>query len=281
MQRTLVVVFFGSVIAAACWQNAARIFSLPTLHSSQMLPDSFARRVNMHRNLALMAARSARSARVLPRVADVYPYSVVPGGIKNLDDLRRAAEHDFVVKRHYANFDYSRAQLVRVNEAREVYLSYRIRNTVFWTSRKARLHVGELLLTDGKITARAHCGNQISDTAKPEVSDEEPAEDVLDGPVVAMESPYLPFRPVLNPADLPFGLPDPPRLFAGGFIFPTVSYGAPISSSCPAGQVLADGHCHLKHHSPIVPEPSTMLLSFSGLALIAWRYRRMIRPVAT
>ncbi len=280
VQRTLVAVFFGTVLAAACWQNAAHFLPLPTLHSSQMLPDSFARRVNVHRNLALMAA-SARPAKVLAPIPDVYPYSVIPGGVKNLNDLRNAAEHDFVVKSHYANFDYNRARLVRVTEAREVYLSYRIRNTVFWTRRKARLHLGELLLTDGKITARAHCGNQISDTVKPEVSNEEPAADILDRPVTAIESPYLPIRPVLSPSDLPSGQPTPPLLFAGGFIFPTAPYGVPISAGCPAGEVLSDGHCHVKHRPPVVPEPSTMLLMVSGLALIAWRFRGMTRPAAT
>jgi hypothetical protein len=281
-QRIMVAVFFGTVIAAACWQNAARFLPLPTLHTSQMLPDSFSRRVNVHRNLALRAmAASARPAKVLARIPDVYPYSIIPGGVKNLDDLRNAAAHDFVVKSHYANFDYGRAHLVRVTQPREVYLSYRIRNTVFWTRRRARLRVGELLLTDGKITARAHCGNQISDTAKPEVSNEEPAEDILNGPVLtAMESPYLPIRPVLSPSDLPFGQPNPPLLFGGGLIFPTVPYGAPISGSCPAGEVLTDGHCHVKHRSPIVPEPPTMLLIVSGLALIAWRFQRTARPIA-
>jgi len=280
IQRTLVAVFFGTAIATACWQNAAHFLPLPTLYSSHMLPDSFSQRVNVHKNLALMAARSAKPTRVLARIPEIYPYSVVPGGVKNLDDLRNAAAHDFVVKSHYANFDYGHAQLVRVREPREVYLSYRIRNTVFWTRRKARLHVGELLLTDGKITARAHCGNQISDTAKPEVSNEEPAEDVLDGPVLtAMESPYLPIRPGLSPSDLPFGQPTPPLVFGGGFIFPTAPYGAPIASKCPAGEVLTDGHCHVKHQSPIVPEPSTMLLTVSGLALIAWRFRTTARPI--
>ena len=280
MQRTAVAVLVGTVIAAACWQNAARYFSLPTLHTAQILPDSFARRANVHKNLALMAARSARPKRVA-RIADVYPYSVVPGGINNPNELRAAAARDVVVRLHYANFDYSHAQLVRVSEARDVYLSYRIRNSVFWTRKKARLRVGEFLLTDGKITARAHCGNQVSDTAKPEVSNEEPAEDVLDEPVVAMESPYLPFRSALAPSDLPVGQPTPPALFGGGFVFPTVPYGAPITSSCPAGEILADGTCHLKHRPPVVPEPSTMLLTVSGLALIAWRYRWRHSSVAS
>jgi hypothetical protein len=30
----------------------------------------------------------------------------------------------------------------------------------------------------------------------------------------------------------------------------------------------------------VVPEPSTMVLLASGLALVAWRYRRVARPLA-
>jgi hypothetical protein len=101
--------------------------------------------------------------------------------VKDVDDLRYKALRDYVVRRHYAHFDYSHARLVQAREAREVYLSYRIRDSVFWTRRKIRLRLGEMLLTDGKITARARCGNQISDTAKPDVSEEEPAEDVFSG----------------------------------------------------------------------------------------------------
>jgi hypothetical protein len=265
----------------ACWQNAARFFPLPSLHSSQVLPNSFGLQGNVHRNLALLAARSVKPKKIVARIPDVYPYSVVPGGVKDLDHLRDAAARDSVVRRHYAHFDYGHAQLVRVSEAREVYLSYRIRDTVFWTRRKARLHVGELLLTDGKITARAHCGNQISDTAKPEVSEEEPDEDVLDQPVVAaLEPPSLPVRPMLAPPDLPAGAPTAPKLFAGGFIFPLVPSGVPIASGCPADQTVVKGHCH-KHHPPVVPEPSTLVLIGSGLALILWRYRSIARPLAS
>ena len=116
----------------------------------------------------------------------------MPGGVKDPERLRHAASRDYVVRRHYTHFDYTRAHLVRATEAREVYLSYRIRDTVFWTRRRIRLHVGELLLTDGKTTARARCGNQTSETAKPEVSDEEPAEDIL-GPARSSDR----IRPVL------------------------------------------------------------------------------------
>jgi hypothetical protein len=188
-----------------------------------------------------------------------------------------------VVRRHFARFDYSHARLVRATEAREVYLSYRIRDTVFWTRRKIRLHLGELLLTDGKITARARCGNQISDTAKPEVSNEEPEEDVLDRPVAQIEpGPSFPVRPLLASADLPGGEPAPPQLFASNFFFPYVPTGLPIP---PRLCSINDGdskHCPPKRHPkpPTVPEPSTMVLIASGLALVLWRYRKTARPVA-
>ena len=186
MQRTMAALVVGIVLVGACWQNAARYFSLPSFHASQVLPESFWTRGNVRKDLAFMAARSSKPTKFLARIPGVYPYSVVPGGVKDPDDLRYKALRDWVVRRHYAHFDFSHARLERATEAREVYLSYRVRDSVFWTRRRIRLHLGELLLTDGKITARARCGNQISDTAKPEVSDEEPDEDILDQPVAGI-----------------------------------------------------------------------------------------------
>jgi len=278
MRRTLVAVFVGTVLAGAFWQNAARYLPLPSWHASQTLPASFWMRGNVHSLLSVMAARSAKP---LARIPSVYPYSVVPGGVKDADDLRSAALRDYVVRRHYSHFDFSHARLVRATEAREVYLSYRIRNTVFWTRRRVRLHLGELLLTDGNITARARCGNQISDTAKPEVSNEEPAEDVTDQPVAAVDgAPSFPIRPVLAASDLPTGAPIAPQL-AAGFFFPYVPVSVPIPSGvCPAGEIVLADHCHKPHKKTVIPEPSTMVLLGSGLALIAWRYRRTARPVS-
>jgi PEP-CTERM motif len=276
MQRILVAAVVGTVIAGVCWQSAARYLSLPTLHASRLMPDSFWVRENIRKNLALMAARSIKPPKGQARVPGVYPYSVIPGGVKDPDALRYAALRDYVVRRHYARFDYRNAHLVRVAQPREVYLSYRIRDAVYWTRRKVRLHPGELLLTDGKITARARCGNQVSDTAKPQVSNEEPKEDVFDQTVAALEpGPAFPARPLLSPFDLPTGQPSPPQLFAGTFIFPYVPIGVPIPSGlCGPKDHRVDGNCVPTHHKPVVPEPSTMVLLGTGLALIASRYRR-------
>lgn len=280
VQRTLVALLVVVVIAGACWQNIARHLSLPTIHASQVLPASFWARQTFHSDPALAATLPVNHTKFVQRIPGAYPYSVVPGGVRNLDELRNAAAHDATVRRHYSHFDFGHAKLIRLPETREVFLSYRIRDTVFWTRKRVRLQPGELLLTDGTTTARARCGNQISDTAKPEVSNEEPAEDVLDQPVVAVASgPFVPVRPVLGAPELPAGQPNPPALFAGGFVFPFVPVGVPLPRICPADEINKDGRC-VPHRKPVVPEPSTMLLLASGLAIIGWRYRKSLGPVA-
>ncbi|MGA7631943.1 MAG: PEP-CTERM sorting domain-containing protein [Terriglobales bacterium] len=280
MQRILVAVVVGTVLAGACWQFAPSYFSALSRHESQLASGSLWTRGNVHNNLALLAGQS-KPQKSFPRIANIYPYSVIPGGVKDSEDLRYAALRDYVVRRHFARFDFTHARLLRATEAREVYLSYRIRDAVYWTRRKVRLHPGELLLTDGKITARARCGNQVSDTIQPEVSNEEPDVDVLDQPVLAVAAaPSLTPRPVLAAPELPAGVPAPPQTFTGGFIFPYVPFGAPVFGGCPVGEVDKKGVCHHKPPRRVTPEPSTMLLLGSGLALIAWRYRKRLRPVA-
>jgi len=223
---------------------------------------------------------------------------VVPGGVENSDALRRAAEHDAVVWQHYSRFRFEHARLVRATEAREVYLSYRLRNRIFWTRKKFHLHPGELLLTDGKITARTRCGNQVSETPKPDVSEEEPAEDVLDKPVAELMPPPLPIRSSLLPPSLPGAAPQTPQspqLFTGGFVFPYLPYGVPIPPGLcetAAQEQFEESHGIVdnekkekdclphRHKPPVVPEPSTLVLISSGLAAVYWRYRKTGRAIS-
>ncbi len=273
MQRILVAVVIATVAAGACWQLAPSYLAERARHESRLAPSSLWTRGDIRNNLALRAAESKPQS--FPRRQGIYPYSVIPGGVRDSEDLRYAALRDYVVRRHYARFDFTHARLLRATEAREVYLSYRIRDAVYWTRRKVRLHPGELLLTDGKITARARCGNQISETIQPEVSNEEPDVDVLDQPVLAVDAaPSLTPRPVLTAPDLPVGSPAPPQTFAGGFIFPYVPFGEPSFGGCRVGEVNKKGVCKPPRRGTVTPEPSTILLLASGLALIAWRRRR-------
>jgi len=288
-----------TLLVAVGWQSAARFLAAFPWRASRSVPDSSSRpRGDVHANPSSLAAQASRSPQPPAQKRGVYPYSVVPGGVEGPDDLRRAAEHDAIVWQHYARFQYEHAQLIRATEAREVYLSYRLRDRIFWTRKKARLHVGELLLTDGKITARARCGNQVSESPKPEVSEEEPAEDVLDKPVAELEPPPLPIRSSLLPPSLPGAepvSPQGPQLFTGGFGFPYIPYGVPVPRGVcetAAQEQFEESHGIVdneknekpcvphRHKPPVVPEPSTLLLISSGLAAVYWRYRKTGRSLS-
>lgn len=297
IQRGLITVGLLALLVGGCWHGAARFFAAVSRHASQSLPESSWTRGNVHANLSALAAHSSRTANPPAQQGAVYPYSVVPGGVKHPDDLRRAAEHDAVVWRHYAHFQFEHARMMRATEARQVYLSYRLRNRIFWTRKRVRLHVGELLLTDGKITARARCGNQVSETPKPDVSEEEPAEDVFDKPVAELMPPVLPIQSSLLPPSLPGAEPASPRgpqLFTGGFLFPYVPYGVPAppglcetaaQEQFEQSHGIADDEKKEKpcvphrHKPPVVPEPSTLVLISSGLAAVYWRYRKTARSL--
>jgi hypothetical protein len=297
IQRASLTAAMLLLLAAVCWQSVARRLALPTLHASTFLPESFWTRGDIRNDLTLMS--HTRVARVSRQVQGTYPYSVIPGGVRDVADLQEHAARDYVVRRHFARFDYRHARLVRSDKARQVYLSYRLRDRLFWTRKKVRLLQAELLLTDGKITARARCGNQISETPKSEVSEEEPSEEVLDQPVAEIEpiGPALPFRfphvrPNIPGADaVP---PSGPKLFAGGFNFPYVGFGIPVPHGLcesAAQEQFEKAHgivddekkekrCRDHRKPPAVPEPATIVLISSGLAAIGWRHRRAGRKSA-
>src|SRR5713226_9749463 len=273
IQRALLTAVMLLLLAAVCWQTVARRFAIPTLHASTFLPESFWTRGDIRNNLTLMSHTPA--PRASRQGQGPYPYSVIPGGVRDVADLQEHAARDYVVRRHFARFAYRHARLVRSDKARQVYLSYRVRDRIFWTRKRVRLLQAELLLTDGKITARARCGNQISEAPKSEVSEEEPAEEVLDQPVAEIE---------------PIG----PQLFAGGFNFPYVGFGIPIPRGVcesAAQEQFEQAHgivddekkerrCREHHKPPKVPEPATIVLMSSGLAAIFWRHRRAGRKSA-
>jgi PEP-CTERM motif len=267
-QRAFGFAILVAIIVFVCWKNVDRVFSAAQVSRSAV--DSIHPRSGGRQNLVWPLPRPGKHPGYVERIPGVYPYSVVPGGIKNSASLREIAARDRAVSQHYSRFDYSKAHLVRVTEPREVYVSYRIRDTIFWTRKKIRLPAGELLLTDGKITARAKCGNQVSDMARPEVSDQEPEEDILDQPVALVgPAPFLPVRPGPPGFNLPIG---PPPLNGNGFGFPLVSLGGAPVGGCRLKDGLLE-HCH-PHKKPVAPEPGTLVLIGTGLAMVMWCYRR-------
>jgi len=222
----------------------------------------------------------------------VYPYSVVSGGVKDARELKWAADHDPVVRAHYAGFDYDHARVVRLVLARTAYISYRIGNKVYWTRHRVSLKKGETVLTDGKITARTRCANRVEEVPQQASSSSEPPVAKFDEPVqpstgTAVVNPPVPFQsallnrnpvPGLGPAP-PLSLYDP---FSPGTFIPIAP--PPLPSVCgplkkKGTTVVVSGKkkiepCESGGGSGTVPEPSTWLLVASGLALMFWMSRR-------
>jgi hypothetical protein len=97
----------------------------------------------------------------------VYPYSVVPGGVRNTSELQSAVMRDPVVAKHYEGFDLGSATLIHLPAEKLAYVSYRVGNRVYWSNRQVRLARDEQVLTDGSHLIRVRCGNRISFERQP------------------------------------------------------------------------------------------------------------------
>ena len=214
----------------------------------------------------------------------VYPYSVVPGGVRSAQELREVAAHDAAVAKHYSGFDYQHARVIEVKDPRMVYLSYRRGDRIYWTRKQASLHRGEKLLTDGSITARTRCGNQVSVLPRRDTGPEEPTMAELDRPDAvasgletipsSLSSSLLHVDPVM-----PFGHSPSAGISAGGplggFVPPPIGGGG--GGGSPGGGHPGGGgctsNCNPPPPPPPIPEPSTILLVLSGAAAIFARSR--------
>ena len=150
---------------------------------------------------------SATPVRPESAARPLYPYSVIPGGVEGAPELKNALLRDPVAAAHYSDFDVTSARVVRLDQDRLAYVSYRIGNHIFWTSRKVKLAKGETIITDGAHEARTRCGNRVSDLPGQPVSPHEPPQQVLEPPsgpelVTLLEPPpfSLPIAPPPSPS---------------------------------------------------------------------------------
>lgn len=219
----------------------------------------------------------------------LYPYSVIPGGIRSVAELRRAISRDPVVALHYASFNLQRARLIRLRHARLAYVSYRIGNRVYWTKKKLRLARGETVITDGKHIARTRCGNRVSALPEKPVSFQEPSSETLNRPeipptLLAYDSSPLSLPDLTPPAPAPIPAPIPAPVSAppvpGTPLLPSSnqpSGGGPIF--LPPGLFFPDGGYTPKTPQPppppvSVPEPGTLTLLLAGLPAVWFFHRR-------
>ncbi len=273
----------------------------PSLFRSQKASTPSFDQVELSRDRVLKMNELVGQA-ALPPGRDVYPYSVVPGGVEDAKELKWVAEHDPVVAMHYAGFDYDHARVVRLTLAQTVYLSYRIGNRVYWTRHRVTLHKGEKLLTDGRITARIRCANRVEKVPQQAAAPVEPPTVAFDHPIrmpagTAMQAPPVPFqsallnRPTALGAMGPLSLYDPIGQNSLGYFspppLPTALCGPNRkkdsgNSGCCAGD---EGVGKKKKpgcggSTGVVPEPSTWVMLASGLLGILWLARHKMRVAA-
>jgi len=296
--RRLLLAVFGVGLAIGLASVALQYLSPSSFRTSRSVePDRQA--IEASRNILLLTQQeSLRQMENRP----VYPYSVVPGGVRDVGELKWAAEHDPVVAAHYAGFDYDHARVVRLVLARTAYISYRIGNKVYWTRHRVSLKKGETVITDGKITARSRCANRVEEVPQQETSRSEPPAAKFEEPThpgtgTAFAPPPSPFQsallnrpglPGLGPA-LPLSLYDP---FPGGSWTPIAPPPLPgvcgVGGKKPTGSGGTEGGTGKKGKgNPCgngsggggeVPEPGTWLLVASGLAAMYWKTRhRFVR----
>lgn len=218
----------------------------------------------------------------------IYPYSVVPGGVRSPAELRAVSDRDPAVREHYSRFDFSKARVVTVHQPSLVYLSYRIGDRIYWTTKKVSLHKGEQLITDGTITARARCGNRVASLPQKYGFSREPSAAILDQPIdgSSTEIPFpkdfhsaLESRPNsagLGPAALPPGSAGPSALLPLGSGY--LPIGSPLVPVSTCGKT-SNGTCGSAPGpgpgppSAPVPEPGSAELICAEIlaAIVAWR----------
>jgi hypothetical protein len=192
----------------------------------------------------------------------VYPYSVIPGGVRSREELVLKMEEDPVVAAHFSGFGTNRAKIVRSEEAQFVHVSYRIRNKVYWTAKTVKIPRGETLITDGQDSARTRCGNKVSVLPQEPISEVEPPVETFDIPIVASaEAPALDLVKLPEP-DLEWK-PDIPLIPPMAVRHPQILpyYYRPLFAVNPTDIA--------------VPEPGTLCLLATGLAAtLAFRFAR-------
>jgi hypothetical protein len=295
-----VLLLAGCALLTLGFASVALRHLSPSLFRAGRNPEANGRAAEARNILQLTQQESLRQIENRP----VYPYSVVPGGVRDARELKWATEHDPVVAEHYAGFDYGRAHVVKVVLAREVYVSYRIGKKLYWTRHPIRLKKGETLLTDGSMTARTRCGNRVEETPQQATSNFEPPAAKFDEPIL----PAMGTSTAALPAPLQTALANRPADFGplsfydpleGGNFVPILPPPLPtrVQSVCGVGtkkpvagevEVFATDVGSGKNKKKInpcgtggeVPEPATWLLMISGLAAVYWKARhRFARSV--
>jgi hypothetical protein len=191
----------------------------------------------------------------------IFPYSVIPGGVRDARELASAASRDQLVADHYSGFNLSRAHTIRLDQPAAMYVSYRANNHIYWTRNRMVIPAGETLISDGENLARVRCGNRLSKIAALPVSAAEPPREQLENPdfIPPLLAELLPGEGAETlpglPAALPILPPGPGGSAPVSNIFPPI---LPPGVTPPTGNIIPPP-------PPVAtPEPASLMLLLAG-----------------
>lgn len=200
----------------------------------------------------------------------LFPYSVIPGGVENAQELRNALEHDPIAAAHYAGFDVNQTHVVRLASDQKMYVSYRLNNRIYWTRKTLKLLKGEAVITDGRNIARTRCGNRLSETAQSPVAAKEPLDMTLDpSPLPDLAE----VRPIVLPMALPFPFASPVLTPGSGDIVPPAIFPPVGGGSSPHNATTPPTTPPTTPTTPptppiATPEPDSFVLSAAGISIV-------------
>ncbi len=112
--------------------------------------------------------------------------------IRSPEDFRATVASDPLLRERFAAFDWDRARLVSIPSETLVHVSYRKDGQIAWTRRKLRLRRGERVITDGAVTVRTYCCNEIVDAPMRPTRVDEPSPAALQPPEERSAGPIRP-----------------------------------------------------------------------------------------
>ena len=192
----------------------------------------------------------------------VYPYSIVPGGVTNNAEVQQARSNPLVNDHYAGTTSWETSKVLFPTRA---YVSLLKHGHIQWSP--ATIQAGEDVLTDGTHLIRVRCGNRIVFTMPPPDSIV-PPEDVLVPPTTTSFIPPLPpseyFAPV-TPIAPP--ITAGPKTPTGAWMIPP--YIGPGFPGFGGGYIGLPPVTPPNKPTPPVPEPSSVLLLGTGLAILA------------
>jgi hypothetical protein len=174
----------------------------------------------------------------------IYPFSIIPGGVYEPNELAQNVRLDRSLAEHYGDIQIENLIAVRTQAPMQRYVSFRQGGQIFWTTKELTIPRGELVLTDGQHMIRSRCGNRLQQT-RPEnavrssMMTEQMQSLLMDAPLPSIVNLPRSLQPVLSQAVLAGDLREDP------------------------GNELAT-----------VPEPGTLILFASGFLLIVVKVSR-------